>query len=109
GKLGSSPPRSIADCTTAAERLRFRETYAMPIVQQSTTAERPVTVDATQQLMPQPCQLVIFGGTGDLSWRKLLPAVYNLAVDGVLPAHFATVAFGIPVEGPTSANPDEWM
>ena len=59
--------------------------------------------------MPQPCQLVIFGGTGDLSWRKLLPAVYNLAVDGVLPAHFATVAFGIPVEGPTSANPDEWM
>ena len=81
----------------------------MPIVQQPTTAERPVTLDSAQQLLPQPCQLVIFGGTGDLSWRKLLPAVYNLAVDGVLPNHFATVAFGIPVEGPTSVNPDDWM
>ena len=45
---------------------------------------------------PQPCVLVIFGGDGDLAWRKLLPAVYNLNVDGVLPSHFAVVCFGLP-------------
>src|SRR5579864_2395331 len=50
----------------------------------------------TQTLIPQPNVLVIFGGDGDLSWRKLLPAVYNLDVDGALPSHFAVVCFGLP-------------
>ncbi len=40
--------------------------------------------EGSKTLLPQPCQLVIFGGPGDLSWRKLLPAIYNLDVDGVL-------------------------
>ena len=40
-----------------------------------------------------PCVLVIFGATGDLTARKLLPALYNLARDGQLPAHFACVGF----------------
>jgi len=60
-------------------------------------------------LLPQPCQLVIFGGTGDLSWRKLLPAVYNLNVDGVLPSHFTVVAFGVPAEGTIDRDPDEYI
>ncbi|HTO45410.1 MAG TPA: glucose-6-phosphate dehydrogenase, partial [Burkholderiales bacterium] len=60
-------------------------------------------------LLPQPCQLVIFGGTGDLSWRKLLPAVYNLNVDGVLPSHFTVVAFGVPAEGTIDSDPDEYI
>jgi glucose-6-phosphate 1-dehydrogenase len=38
--------------------------------------------------------LVIFGGAGDLAARKLLPALYNLHVDGSLPAQFAVVATG---------------
>jgi glucose-6-phosphate 1-dehydrogenase len=38
---------------------------------------------------PPPCALVIFGAAGDLSRRKLLPGLYNLAVDGLLPASFA--------------------
>lgn len=41
----------------------------------------------------EPCILVIFGATGDLTGRKLLPALYNLAADGQLPAHFACVGF----------------
>src|SRR5512146_3034135 len=41
----------------------------------------------------EPCTLVILGGSGDLSHRKLLPALYNLALDGVLPASFAVLAF----------------
>lgn len=40
-----------------------------------------------------PCILVIFGATGDLTARKLIPALYNLACDGQLPAHFACVGF----------------
>ncbi|SHE35519.1 glucose-6-phosphate 1-dehydrogenase [Caldanaerobius fijiensis DSM 17918] len=40
------------------------------------------------------CLMVIFGGTGDLTKRKLLPAIYNLYVEGLLPDNFATVAVG---------------
>ena len=47
-----------------------------------------------EKLAPQPCTLVIFGGSGDLAKRKLVPAVYNLLLDGVLPANFAILATG---------------
>lgn len=40
-----------------------------------------------------PCIVVIFGATGDLTARKLLPAFYNLARDGQLPPQFACVGF----------------
>ncbi len=42
---------------------------------------------------PQPCVLVIFGATGDLTSRKLLPALYNLDLEGQLPENFVFVAF----------------
>jgi glucose-6-phosphate 1-dehydrogenase len=38
--------------------------------------------------------IVIFGGSGDLAHRKLLPALYNLHLDGLLPAGFAIVGVG---------------
>ena len=38
--------------------------------------------------------MVIFGGTGDLTNRKLIPALYNLIYDQRLPRHFAIVAVG---------------
>ena len=62
-----------------------------------------------RSLVPQPCQLVIFGAPGDLAWRKLLPAVYNLNVDGLLPSHFAVVGFGLPAEGSIKGDPDEYL
>ncbi|HTT40804.1 MAG TPA: glucose-6-phosphate dehydrogenase [Burkholderiales bacterium] len=65
--------------------------------------------EGSTTLLPQSCQLVIFGGPGDLSWRKLLPAIYNLSVDGVLPSHFAVTAFGVPSEGTTDADPDQYI
>lgn len=40
-----------------------------------------------------PCIFVIFGATGDLTARKLLPALYNLAREGQLPKNFACVGF----------------
>src|SRR5438132_1588528 len=65
----------------------------------------PLTVGKATSFLPQPCSLVIFGAAGDLSWRKLLPAVYNLNVDGVLPANFAVVGFGLGSDN----DPDEWI
>src|SRR4051794_33026069 len=43
--------------------------------------------------VPQPCTIVIFGATGDLTHRKLIPALYNLAADGELPPAIAIVGF----------------
>ncbi len=41
----------------------------------------------------EPCAIVIFGASGDLASRMLLPALYNLALDGRLPPSFAVVGF----------------
>jgi glucose-6-phosphate 1-dehydrogenase len=41
-----------------------------------------------------PCVLVIFGASGDLTKRLLMPAIYNLACDGLLPKQFALVGVG---------------
>ena len=40
-----------------------------------------------------PCSLVLFGVTGDLARKKLLPAVYDLANRGLLPPGFSLVGF----------------
>jgi glucose-6-phosphate 1-dehydrogenase len=41
--------------------------------------------------VPEPCVVVIFGASGDLTKRKLLPALYHLEQAGLLPAEFAVV------------------
>lgn len=43
--------------------------------------------------IPEPCALVIFGVTGDLARKKLLPAVYDLANRGLLPPGFVVLGF----------------
>jgi glucose-6-phosphate 1-dehydrogenase len=43
--------------------------------------------------VPEPCALVVFGITGDLARKKLLPAVYDLANRGLLPTNFAMLGF----------------
>ena len=40
-----------------------------------------------------PCGLIIFGVTGDLSRKKLMPAIYDLANRGLLPPGFSLVGF----------------
>jgi glucose-6-phosphate 1-dehydrogenase len=42
----------------------------------------------------QPTILVIFGATGDLCWRKLAPALYNLYLDGWMPDRYAIIGTG---------------
>jgi glucose-6-phosphate 1-dehydrogenase len=53
----------------------------------------PLTESSRLNKMAESCILVIFGATGDLTARKLIPALYNLALDGQLPPHFACVGF----------------
>jgi glucose-6-phosphate 1-dehydrogenase len=55
--------------------------------------ENPLRVGLARQRVPQPCALVIFGATGDLTRRKLVPALYNLGRAGLLPQGFAVVGF----------------
>jgi glucose-6-phosphate 1-dehydrogenase len=56
-----------------------------------TVAEaNPLTV-GLERLPVHPTMLVIFGATGDLAKRKLLPALYNLAHEGALPETFFLV------------------
>ena len=43
--------------------------------------------------IPEPCALVIFGVTGDLARKKLIPAVYDLANRGLLPPSFVVLGF----------------
>jgi glucose-6-phosphate 1-dehydrogenase len=50
-------------------------------------AENPLTA-GLERLPVAPTTLVIFGATGDLARRKLLPGLYNLAHDGALPQRF---------------------
>jgi glucose-6-phosphate 1-dehydrogenase len=45
----------------------------------------------------EPCVLVIFGASGDLTRRKLLPAIYNLAEANLLPEPFAILGVARPV------------
>ncbi|MFL5540963.1 MAG: glucose-6-phosphate dehydrogenase, partial [Longimicrobiaceae bacterium] len=56
-------------------------------------AETPLRKTMKSGRTPQPLALVIFGATGDLTRRKLLPAVYKLFCDDLLPEHFAVVGF----------------
>ncbi len=53
----------------------------MPDVETLSAEERP----------GDPCTIVIFGSAGDLTKRKLLPALYNLSCYGLLPRNFALV------------------
>jgi glucose-6-phosphate 1-dehydrogenase len=53
----------------------------------------PLREGLSTRAVPQPCSVVIFGATGDLTHRKLIPALYNLAVDGELPPAVTVVGF----------------
>ncbi|MEO6801785.1 MAG: glucose-6-phosphate dehydrogenase [Granulicella sp.] len=59
----------------------------------STPVASATEADATRkgERIPEPCIIVIFGASGDLTKRKLLPALYHLDQAGLLPKDFAVV------------------
>ncbi len=54
-------------------------------------ATNPLREGLRLEQTPAPCAMVIFGVTGDLTRRKLMPSLYELAVDTPLPAGFSIV------------------
>jgi len=55
------------------------------------TGENPLRIGLRRDRGAEPCTLVIFGASGDLTRRKLVPALYNLHLDRLLPGGFAIV------------------
>ncbi len=60
---------------------------------ETTTLVNPLRSGLRLERTPEPCVMVIFGATGDLTSRKLVPALYNLARERRLPAGFSVVGF----------------
>jgi len=58
-----------------------------------TTQAATQTPGSASERPLEPSCLVIFGASGDLAARMLMPALYNLALDGRLPPRFAVVGF----------------
>ena len=48
----------------------------------------------SRKMMSEPCIMVILGASGDLTKRLLIPAIYNLACDGLLSENFAVLGTG---------------
>src|SRR5438445_11945813 len=65
----------------------MNDTAATAGVKRTTSSQ-----DSTATVRPAgPCAVVIFGASGDLTQRKLLPALVNLARDNLLPRDFAVI------------------
>ena len=70
---------------------RTRHAAAGRRVTTSTVTDENPLAEGLERLPVHPTTLVIFGATGDLARRKLLPALYNLAHEGALPERFNLV------------------
>ncbi len=57
----------------------------------ATAAMNPLRVGMRNARTVEPCIMVIFGATGDLTHRKLIPALYNLELEHPLPPQFTVV------------------
>ncbi len=60
----------------------------------------PNQAQLTNQRKPDPCSFVIFGATGDLTHRLVMPSLYNLEATGLLPDKFCVV--GVARKGMSS-------
>src|SRR5262252_4238759 len=58
-------------------------------------SSNPLMAGLPLDLVPQPSTFVILGAAGDLARRKLLPALYNLALDGLLSVSFAVLGVAL--------------
>ena len=56
-------------------------------------AVNPLRAGLAGERLPEACTIVIFGASGDLTKRKLIPALFTLAAERALPASFAIVGF----------------
>jgi glucose-6-phosphate 1-dehydrogenase len=86
GRVSAPPPpartaRQLREAATAARRRSRSDADTNPL-RQGLRLER----------VPDPCAFVLFGATGDLAHRKVIPAIYQLWRTNLLPAEFSLVA-----------------
>ena len=89
---GTDKARTVETTTKSTKSTLPRETvhvYRPP----EQAVENPLRAGLTLERIPEPSLIVVFGATGDLTSRKILPAVYNLRRSGLLPAETAVVGF----------------
>jgi glucose-6-phosphate 1-dehydrogenase len=60
-------------------------------MESATVLENPLRAGIRLERTAEPCTVVIFGASGDLTKRKLVPALYRLVQERLLPAEFAIV------------------
>src|SRR5581483_4695242 len=88
----------------ARGRLAAVEDRAMTARAPETPADdNPLLAGLPMRRTPSPCAVTIFGASGDLTQRKLLPALYALAFNRFLPEQFAIVG-----AARTKMSDDEW-
>jgi len=63
----------------------------MPYAPEHDEVANPLRAGLRAGAAPEPCAVVVFGASGDLAHRKLLPAFYNLALGAHLPGSFGVV------------------
>ena len=57
----------------------------MPYAPEHDEIPNPLRYGLRADSMPEPCAVVVFGASGDLAHRKLIPALYDLALQRLLP------------------------
>ncbi len=85
-----APPSEVAGAL-AATRRHHRTIMTDTKPKDAKPAEQPTDM-APERPLP-PCCLVIFGATGDLTHRKLIPALFSLDAQGLLPEKLKIVGF----------------
>lgn len=87
---GNSYDFSVDSNPTAAEADHVGHQFDM-LDDAQLTSTNPLRAGLEMDRMPEPCVMVIFGVTGDLTARKLMPALYDLAIGHPLPEGFSVV------------------
>ena len=82
---GNTPAGGTSDTAAGSSSTATATVTAPP------PAPNPLREGLRIERTPPPCAMVIFGASGDLTRRKLLPALYDLALERLLPAGFSVV------------------
>ncbi len=98
---GTDKARDASSTTKTAKSTRAAKTAKGSLPRETVhvyrppeqTLQNPLRAGLALEKVPEPCLLVVFGATGDLTSRKILPAIYNLRRSGLLPAETAVVGF----------------
>src|SRR5580692_10332390 len=91
--------RTLRNCGLSCKNLTLRYSVAMPTktANYTETEQREKTQESSRSggyyMSSEPCTVVLFGASGDLAKRKVIPAMYDLANHHALGSSYAIVGF----------------